>query len=155
VTEQVGHSFLKVLQMKDVYNLREVIIFIISQSHDGKALPSQQARPILQKATSNSKKVYDPRKGSSSLERHKRGRRFIIHSAAFAQRMHRGCQLLLNAAARPFFVQIPLDPPRLLIPISQRLFHYIPKSKTFQYVSFLLKPSRIFFFLMVVMKRSN
>ena len=67
VTKQVVHSFLKVLQVDSVHALGEVIVVIISQSQDSKALPSQQTSPILQKATSNSEKVYDPRKGSISL----------------------------------------------------------------------------------------
>jgi hypothetical protein len=64
VAAQVVHGFFKVLHVHGFHVLGEVIVVVISQSHDGKALPSQQARPILQKATSNSKKVYDPRKGS-------------------------------------------------------------------------------------------
>jgi hypothetical protein len=64
VAAQVVHGFFKVLHVHGFYALGEVVVVVISQSHHGKALPSQQARPILQKATSNSKKVYDPRKGS-------------------------------------------------------------------------------------------
>ena len=67
MTKQVVHSFLKVLQVDSVHALGEVIVVIISQSQDSKALPSQQTSPILQKATSNSEKVYDPRKRSISL----------------------------------------------------------------------------------------
>ena len=69
MTEQVVHGFLKVLQVKYVHVLGEIIVVIKSQSHDSKALPSQQTCSILQKATSNSEKVYDSRKGSISLER--------------------------------------------------------------------------------------
>lgn len=71
VTEQVVHSFFKVLQVEGLQALGEVLVVVIRQSQHSEALPSQQASPVLQKATSNAKNVHNARKGPGALGRHK------------------------------------------------------------------------------------
>lgn len=64
LTEQECHSVFRVLHVKDVYNLREVIVLKISQSHDCKALPSQQTGPISRSPPPIPKRSMTPGNGS-------------------------------------------------------------------------------------------